>query len=214
VQILRLLVVVATLLAGCLEVAAQDAQKQFRFPRNVGDVVRYESMADIPDTLLSALRRVHCQVDDGHLKRLPIVAFRPMSYAGGYATLATCDNFVANSYVFWQRHPRSDPEHMWFAMPNIVGEPGFGVTRSPGFLEWDTETKTLNAIQSTDICPRVVGRTTYRLVPGVGREGDSMPSWMLTKVETTYEPLCERVNEWKLVWEAKPWPDDALKPTP
>jgi hypothetical protein len=211
VVLTRTIVAIALLLLGSLQTVAQDGAPQFRYPRN-DEIVRYERHANIPETLVTALRKLSCKLDDEDLKGLPILAFRPMPGMGGYAVLATCRSIVRHSFMFWQRNPRTEPQPMWFVMPNVSGEPGFGVTRSPGFLEWNAETKTLSALQTTDICPRVVGRTTYRLIHGVGRDA-AMPSWMLTKMETTHEPHCERSNDWTPYWAAAPWPD-LPKPTP
>ena len=95
---------------------------------------------------------------------------------------------------------------MWFAMPNLRGEPGFSVTNRPGFLEWNADSKLLTAIQGTDMCSRVVGRTVYQFGhdPSFWRSG---PSWLLTKMEINVQPTCLDTDGWKPYWEAAPLPE-------
>jgi hypothetical protein len=87
----------------------------------------------------------------------------------------------------------------------VSGDPGFTVVQSPGILEWNSETKQLTAILTSDVCPRVVSRKTYHLGEDVG--ADSFPPWVLTKMEIRVEPLCKPINGWQTYWEAAPWPD-------
>jgi hypothetical protein len=198
------------LLLGTLHALPQIApSKQLVFPRNE-EIVRFERVADVPANVLSAFAKIGCQLSDARLRELPVLFFRPMpaGVGGGYVLLATCDGGVnARSFMLWQRTPRTDPEPMWFVLPNVYGEPGFAVTLSPGFLRWNAETQTLIAEQSTDMCPNVLGRTTYRLIHGVGRDA-RFPSWMLTKMETRTQEHCgDQGDNWKVYCEAAPWPD-------
>jgi hypothetical protein len=207
----RAVFAIALLWFGSVQALAQDGAQRFRFPRHADEIVRYERVADIPETLLTALEKVGCRVSDTPPPIESVIAFRPAPMSGGYFIIARCDAIVSYSFMFWQRHPRTEPQPVWFAVPNVGGDPGFTVARSPGILEWNSEAKQLTAIQTTDVCPRIVGRTIYRLVQGVDR--GPFPSWMLTKMETRAEPHCERSGDWNPYWEAAPWPDLPV-PTP
>jgi hypothetical protein len=74
----------------------------------------------------------------------------------------------------------------------------------PDFFAWNAEAKTLTALQTSDTCPPIVSRTVYQVVDRGGWLAP-LPSWKLTRIEKSEQVACQP-TEWKVYWEAAPWP--------
>jgi hypothetical protein len=69
-------------------------------------------------------------------------------------------------------------------------------------MNWNAETKTITATQTTDICGAAIARHTYRHDSKVyGSNG-----FVLVRVESGPVDGCgPNGTEWKVLWEAAPW---------
>lgn len=175
---------------------AQDAAAPTRPPQlKEGEIKHFERIAEIPEMYLNAIKKVPCQFDESIVRDAPpfMFYFRP----NHYFLVVNCRHIVGYSYVFsLDRQADYRPEPLIF--PVFAPPTGVGVSRSPGWIEWNAESKTLTATHHTDVCPAEILRYTYRY--GGTYEFDNRDGWILTKVELGRKD-CGQGGSWSTFWE-------------
>ena len=94
------------------------------------------------------------------------------------------------------------PRQMEFPLLSYKG--GFGTTAEPGAVAWRKDAGVFEAELGSDMCPSPAIRHTYRLDQFRGL------NFVVTRVEVAVDGCGAR--EWKTMWEATPWPEQAVVP--
>ena len=162
-----------------------------RIPKGETEI-QYRKPEEIPRQLRAAIG-VRCNYRS-RLAELPIRIVRPDTN-GQLIALVPCDGAVINSISFvigrrWLPSPIS------FTVKADSG--GFGITRTPGYLEWHAGSKSLTATQFTDIAPGHEWRHTYRYVR------DDFP-FVLTRIEYRLKRFGHPDQPWISYWEGPKW---------
>lgn len=97
------------------------------------------------------------------------------------------------------------PRQMEFPILSYKG--GFGTTAEPGAIAWNRDAGVFEAQFGSDMCPSPAIRHTYRLGQFRGL------SFVVTRVEVAPDGCGGHgAREWKTMWEATPWPEQAVVP--
>ena len=112
--------------------------------------------------------------------------------------IAHCGWIVAYSRVLvFERGLSREPTTMRF--PVVAMPQGITASEHAGFVSWNPDSKTLTAVQRTDMCNGRVARHTYRHQGAGGLNG-----FVLLRIQ--HAPACEpREEDWTTLWEARPW---------
>jgi hypothetical protein len=196
-------VVAGAVLALTVTVAvAQDAAAPTRSPGlKDGEIKRYEQLADIPETYHDAIKKVGCKLDDTLIRDAPpFVFYLPQT---GSFLVANCRDIIGHGFVFsLDRRGNIPPEPVLFP---VLGAPaGIGTSSSPGWIEWNPESKTLTATRANDFCPSAALRSTYRYGSNTGVYNREGQGWILLKAELGQS--CNLNGPWATYWEAPTLP--------
>lgn len=154
------------------------------------DVRDIRKLDDMPAALGQAIGR-ECDYTS-RLAEIPIRIIRPAPNQRLVA-LVPCSSIVMRGIAFVLART---PVPIDFAVKE--GRTGFGVTRMPGYLEWDADTQTLTARMSTDMIGDHEWRHTYRPA------GSDSP-FLLTRVEHRLQLGDRGDQRWHPYWQATEW---------
>jgi hypothetical protein len=175
---------------------AQDVGLADRIPSD-GPPWRIERAADIPSVLRTALQQADCRQDDTMLLTFPIEIFRPVAGSLPMA-IAPCAGWrlIGRAFLF-DREARGEPRALAFPVMAFPGK--VSASETPGFLTWDPHSRTLVAVEGSDVCDGALTRHTYR--HDRRRDGDDLNGFALVKVERS-KLDCDVPEKWQTIWEA------------
>jgi hypothetical protein len=181
---------------------AQDAAGPPRPPPlKEGEIKRYERLGDMPEAWLVAIKALPCRFDEDLIRIAPPFAFY-LPRTGTFLVAHCLSVPAVHGYVFLlNRQHDYRPELETF--PVLAYPAGIGTALSPGWIEWNAESKMLTATQSTDVCPAEIMRSTYQY--GSGSYGfDNRSGWILMKIEREPKDCVRGVGSesWTTFWEA------------
>jgi hypothetical protein len=164
---------------------------------SAGRPLTIAAVDDIPRQLMAASDRAKCKLTNGLLARHPVLIFRP---ADGYRVMALvpCQRVRFHTQAFqFELSVDTEPTPMTFPVVALNG--GISASNRPGLMTWDPETTTLIATRSSDVCPALETRHTYR------QGGGEMNGFVLIKIEHRALRCGAPDAEWQTLWQAPYW---------
>jgi hypothetical protein len=113
-----------------------------------------------------------------------------------------CRAGIVGSHRVFDLSDLRKPRQVEFPILSYKG--GFGTTAEPGAIAWNRDAGVFEAQFGSDMCPSPAIRHTYRLDQFKGL------SFVVTRVEVAPDGCGAR--EWMTIWEATPWPEQAVVP--
>jgi hypothetical protein len=155
------------------------------------------AVKDIPRQLMAAAGRAKCKLTDGLLARHPVLIFRP---ADGYRVMALvpCQMVAFHTQAFqFELSVETEPAPMTFPVVALNG--GISASQRPGLMSWDPQTTTLTATRSSEVCPALETRHSYR------QGGGELNGFVLIKIEHRALRCGAPEAEWQTLWQAPSW---------
>jgi hypothetical protein len=206
-RFLTILVLLASLFAAGIS-NGQDLVPQAAAPRAPlippGEVeVRIAEINKIPSYLMAAIKSEGCILEHV-LPEIPVHIFRADTNGSNrIVALIPCAGFGAFSRAFIFYNQWRQPNPMVF--PIVEYEQGIGMTFTPGLMEWNARDQLLVATKTSDMCPDMWLRYTYRFDHKAEHRKRPV-SWILLKAEAA-QNACEGKHEgWVSFFEAPALP--------